>query len=318
MSFLCGCCCPPRDEEKKLLRSHTELSQRGTEDATPNTLAAPPNTFTPVPPDNSPKDTPHDVKSLDLTPAAAHEEVTPPPDQDTLQASISPPDYVDSPSSGPATTEEIVPVKSRKSSTAHEEGKQEVKLTEDSNDATTKPQPARSEIKESPAKSVKKPKYKASDAGAGAWTAFPDLEKQISNKPSPPPPRKASIPKALVQPPSIQPAAPEPHHKASTASAKSDNLNKSAELEFSRSESSSTLGTRDEQWESNDSSNKCRVCKSEFGIFNRKHHCRKCGRLVCNPCSSSRGYIDDNTKGGPVRLCDDCVRDARFTLQKPE
>lgn len=42
-----------------------------------------------------------------------------------------------------------------------------------------------------------------------------------------------------------------------------------------------------------------------FLQFNRKHHCRRCGRVVCNSCSGQTIQVDiygDN----PVRACDDC------------
>ncbi|KAK3950943.1 FYVE zinc finger-domain-containing protein [Pseudoneurospora amorphoporcata] len=32
----------------------------------------------------------------------------------------------------------------------------------------------------------------------------------------------------------------------------------------------------------------CPICHTQFSIFVRKHHCRKCGRVVCNSCSPHR------------------------------
>lgn len=32
----------------------------------------------------------------------------------------------------------------------------------------------------------------------------------------------------------------------------------------------------------------CPICKTQFSFFVRKHHCRKCGRVVCNSCSPHR------------------------------
>lgn len=60
------------------------------------------------------------------------------------------------------------------------------------------------------------------------------------------------------------------------------------------------------EWDSNTSSSNCILCKSIFGrITNRRHHCRNCGRLVCEPCSSRRFQL---TEGGaePQRVCDVC------------
>lgn len=84
----------------------------------------------------------------------------------------------------------------------------------------------------------------------------------------------------------------------------------------------------------------CPICQTQFSIFVRKHHCRKCGRVVCNSCSPHRiiiphqyivrppgseipqapGYLYEGLVGsytdvnGPaggerVRLCNPCVPD---------
>ncbi|XP_028852607.1 zinc finger FYVE domain-containing protein 26 isoform X3 [Denticeps clupeoides] len=49
----------------------------------------------------------------------------------------------------------------------------------------------------------------------------------------------------------------------------------------------------------------CMVCQRErFTMFNRRHHCRRCGRLVCHACSIHRMKID--TSNELVRVCDQC------------
>ncbi|KAK7970049.1 FYVE zinc finger-domain-containing protein [Apiospora saccharicola] len=87
----------------------------------------------------------------------------------------------------------------------------------------------------------------------------------------------------------------------------------------------------------------CPICRTQFSIFVRKHHCRKCGRVVCANCSPHRitipyqyivrppgdqamlrasgiwgeeGTIVDfsNIGGGErVRLCNPCVPDPNTT-----
>ncbi|CAN9501956.1 unnamed protein product [Ophioblennius macclurei] len=50
----------------------------------------------------------------------------------------------------------------------------------------------------------------------------------------------------------------------------------------------------------------CMVCQRErFTMFNRRHHCRRCGRLVCNACSE-RTMPVDGCPGEEVRVCDQC------------
>ncbi|OAQ99204.1 hypothetical protein LLEC1_02268 [Akanthomyces lecanii] len=84
----------------------------------------------------------------------------------------------------------------------------------------------------------------------------------------------------------------------------------------------------------------CPICNTQFSIWVRKHHCRKCGRVVCNSCSPHRitipnqyivrppdsevsfasglfadpmgaSYLErDGIPGGErVRLCNPCVPD---------
>ncbi|XP_062324940.1 zinc finger FYVE domain-containing protein 26 isoform X2 [Osmerus eperlanus] len=50
----------------------------------------------------------------------------------------------------------------------------------------------------------------------------------------------------------------------------------------------------------------CMVCQRErFTMFNRRHHCRRCGRLVCQACSGRRMPVEGCTEE-EVRVCDQC------------
>lgn len=50
----------------------------------------------------------------------------------------------------------------------------------------------------------------------------------------------------------------------------------------------------------------CMVCQRErFTMFNRRHHCRRCGRLVCHACSERKMPVD-GCPGEEVRVCDQC------------
>ena len=44
----------------------------------------------------------------------------------------------------------------------------------------------------------------------------------------------------------------------------------------------------DAQWVNDDASAQCLLCGGDFSMFNRRHHCRSCGTLVCSTCSSHR------------------------------
>lgn len=41
-------------------------------------------------------------------------------------------------------------------------------------------------------------------------------------------------------------------------------------------------------WVDDDAANACLICRAVFSFTNRKHHCRQCGRIVCDPCSQNR------------------------------
>ncbi|XP_061700872.1 zinc finger FYVE domain-containing protein 26 [Syngnathoides biaculeatus] len=50
----------------------------------------------------------------------------------------------------------------------------------------------------------------------------------------------------------------------------------------------------------------CMVCRRErFTMFNRRHHCRRCGRLVCQACSERKMLVEGRA-GEDVRVCDQC------------
>jgi hypothetical protein len=52
-------------------------------------------------------------------------------------------------------------------------------------------------------------------------------------------------------------------------------------------------------WIPNEKINKCFKCKSDFNTWNRKHHCRSCGRIFCSEClkwySEKSDYITSTT-----------------------
>ncbi|XP_040188463.1 zinc finger FYVE domain-containing protein 26 isoform X1 [Rana temporaria] len=60
------------------------------------------------------------------------------------------------------------------------------------------------------------------------------------------------------------------------------------------------------QWIPDDTEVTCMVCKNEtFTMFNRRHHCRRCGRLVCSSCSMKKMVVE-GCRENPARVCDQC------------
>lgn len=75
------------------------------------------------------------------------------------------------------------------------------------------------------------------------------------------------------------------------------------------------------RWEDDQDVAACHKCARRFTFFLRKHHCRRCGRIFCDACTSQRAHlrVDDLVidpavpemlgieRVGPSRVCDWCV-----------
>jgi tetratricopeptide (TPR) repeat protein len=58
-------------------------------------------------------------------------------------------------------------------------------------------------------------------------------------------------------------------------------------------------------WQKDSEVSSCTKCKSAFGLFKRKHHCRVCGLIFCDSCSATRvrppGFSES------IRVCESCA-----------
>lgn len=62
------------------------------------------------------------------------------------------------------------------------------------------------------------------------------------------------------------------------------------------------------QWIPDDKVHECRACKSKFGVFMRKHHCRMCGHVFCDNCAPKNKF----DKQRVCHLCASCQHSSLF------
>ncbi|KAJ2747840.1 hypothetical protein GGI20_000135 [Coemansia sp. BCRC 34301] len=75
-------------------------------------------------------------------------------------------------------------------------------------------------------------------------------------------------------------------------------------------------------WDPDETSDRCYICFRDFSLFLRRHHCRACGKIVCNACSRKSimfvGRASTESKEG--RGCDQCIARlfGREALESPQ
>ncbi|KAJ0174060.1 hypothetical protein K1T71_010206 [Dendrolimus kikuchii] len=70
-------------------------------------------------------------------------------------------------------------------------------------------------------------------------------------------------------------------------------------------------------WVPDNEASICMHCKkTQFTVLNRRHHCRKCGSVVCGPCSSKR-YILRGQSDKPLRVCLQCYDELNRERARP-
>jgi hypothetical protein len=67
-------------------------------------------------------------------------------------------------------------------------------------------------------------------------------------------------------------------------------------------------------WQKDEEAKQCCLCSVQFSLITRRHHCRKCGKVVCHKCSDQKeqctGYANAE------RVCDSCKDAAACTEAK--
>ncbi|KAG6506279.1 hypothetical protein ZIOFF_031601 [Zingiber officinale] len=62
-----------------------------------------------------------------------------------------------------------------------------------------------------------------------------------------------------------------------------------------------------DHWVPDEAVAKCTSCGSDFGAFNRRHHCRNCGDIFCDKCTKGRIALTADENAQQVRVCDRCM-----------
>ena len=61
-----------------------------------------------------------------------------------------------------------------------------------------------------------------------------------------------------------------------------------------------------DHWMRDEHSESCVDCKVKFTIYERKHHCRNCGKVFCRSCRQYQAEIPRLKIMQPVRVCKSC------------
>lgn len=62
------------------------------------------------------------------------------------------------------------------------------------------------------------------------------------------------------------------------------------------------------RWRTDSEVSSCSSCNKAFGLLVRKHHCRQCGDIFCDDCSSNRRVVPIVHPTEPQRVCRKCFR----------
>ena len=68
----------------------------------------------------------------------------------------------------------------------------------------------------------------------------------------------------------------------------------------------------DGQWLPDRSSSVCMNCQLPFTVRRRRHHCRVCGKLVCNKCSPFKLHVP--SRAAAVRICHSCNFNSKIVV----
>jgi hypothetical protein len=59
-------------------------------------------------------------------------------------------------------------------------------------------------------------------------------------------------------------------------------------------------------WHKDDDYPNCELCSKKFTFFNRRHHCRNCGKIICDDCSMAQYTSAKQNPYSPHMVCKLC------------
>jgi len=62
------------------------------------------------------------------------------------------------------------------------------------------------------------------------------------------------------------------------------------------------------RWLNDADIHECMHCNQTFTLTQRKHHCRSCGNIFCDACSSKTAIVAASSKK-PQRVCEQCFKE---------
>ncbi|MEQ2245648.1 FYVE, RhoGEF and PH domain-containing protein 6, partial [Ilyodon furcidens] len=82
-------------------------------------------------------------------------------------------------------------------------------------------------------------------------------------------------------------------------------------------DSGAPLGSKAPIWIPDLRATMCMICTCEFTLTWRRHHCRACGKVVCQACSTNKYYLE-YLKNQPARVCDHCFAKLQENSERSE
>jgi hypothetical protein len=68
----------------------------------------------------------------------------------------------------------------------------------------------------------------------------------------------------------------------------------------------SPLTSLSELWHKDDDYPNCELCSKKFTFINRRHHCRNCGKVICDDCSMAQYTNANQNPYSPHKVCKLC------------